>query len=177
MFCMLQKVYMPYEWHSWRTQSLMLGDRNPVVSVDIEGLEGFRLAQTDAQTYEQIVKLIKENTTKEDKVYQFPNIPLFNVLTEREAYYAAIPYFDVCPDNIAIENAQQLYDDPPKMVVWANLSEGRWQIHEEVYRNGNPSGQREIQKFYQEIVSTQYTCLGVFDNNEGETMEVWLRND
>lgn len=172
--CFLQKVYMPYEWHSWRSASL-LNQQNKVVSVSVDGLEGFCLPESDAKTYEEIVNLILDNSNEDDVLYQFPNIPLFNVLTNRKSIYAAIPYFDVCPDSIAIQSAQELYEDPPELVLWANLSEGRWTIHEIVFRNGNPSGQREIYAFYQEVVEKEYTLLGVFNNNEGESLSLWKR--
>lgn len=173
--CLIQKYLVPYEWHSWSTTPLL--SDNTLVKCTVPGLEGFVLGESDNQTYAEICRLIEENSTKDDIVYQFPNIMLFNVLTERKSLYAAVPYFDVCPDSIAIENAGELKKSPPKLFIYANLTEGRWQIHEAYFRNGQRSGQREIQKFYNDVVRNTYSLLGCFDNNEGETIEVWCRND
>ena len=174
ILCCTQKRYMPYEWHSWRTGSL-LGDAQNVRAISIEGLEGFKLPSKDADTYEQIIQLIKANSKEGDTLYQFPNIPLFNVLTNRKSVYAAIPYFDVCPDSVAEESAQQLYENPPEMILWSELSEGRWSIHEEIFRDGNPSGQRALQRYYEDFVKNEYALLGAFDNNEGELITLWKR--
>lgn len=170
-----EKLYIPYEWHSWRTPNL-LEKANAQVKINVDGLEGFRVPASDAMTYEKIVSLIEENSTESDVLFQFPNIPLFNVLTGRKTLYIAIPYFDVCPDTLAVECAEGLYTNPPKLFLYANLSESRWLIHEEAFRNGMPSGQREIQRFYTEYVTQNYELLGIFDNNEGETLELWKRN-
>lgn len=173
--CLVQKYLVPYEWHSWCTAPL-LSDTTLVKST-VPGLEGFVLGESDNQTYAEICRLIEENSTKDDIVYQFSNIMLFNVLTERKSLYAAVPYFDVCPDSVAIQNAEELEKSPPKLFIFGNLSEGRWKTHEDVYRNGHLSGQREIQKFYNDVVRKTYSLLGCFDNNEGETIEVWCRKD
>ena len=173
--CLVQKYLIPYEWHSWCTSPLL--SDSPLVKSTVPGLEGFILGESDNQTYADICRLVEENSTKDDVVYQFPNIMLFNVLTERKSLYAAVPYFDVCPDSVAVENATELRKTPPKLFLYANLSEGRWKTHEDVYRNGNLSGQREIQKFYNDVVKKTYSLLGCFDNNEGETIEVWCRKD
>lgn len=169
-----EKLYIPYEWHSWRTPSL-LEQNNPHIGVNVKGLEQFRLPASDAGTYEEIVKLIEENSTEDDVLYQFPNIPLFNVLTNRRTLYVAIPYFDVCPDSLAMQSSEELKENPPKLVLWANLSEERWMIHEECFRGGFASGQRQIQEFYNSVVTEKYELLGEFDNNEGETLELWKR--
>lgn len=171
---LIQKMYVPYEWHSWRSTSIL--SDNTILDLDINGLEGFKLPSNDANTYTEIVKLITENSDEDSILYQFPNIPLFNVLTNRKSLYAAIPYFDVCPDLLALESAEQLHENPPTLFLWANLSEGRWNLHEEIFRDGKVSGQRAIQEFYNTVVQEQYTLLGAFDNNEGETIELWCKS-
>lgn len=169
-----EKLILPYDWHSWTVPSLKEPD-NPVVAADIKGLEGFRLPKSDQVTYKKLISLIEKNSTDKDVLYQFPNIPLFNVLTKRKTVYAAIPYFDVCPDDVAVKSAKDLRKNPPKLVLYPELSEARWQIHEDYFRNGNPSGQRKIQDFYNNVVKTSYRMLGKFDNNAYEQLYLWKR--
>lgn len=164
LFCLLQKILVPYEWHGWRTSSLYDAS-NPMSAVEVEGLEGFRLPQSDAETYVEMAQLVKKYSEPEDIVYQFPNISLFHVLAERKSIYAAIPYFDVVPDTIAVMSARTLQNNPPKMVIWANMSEARWEIHERFFRGGQLSGQRELQRWHDEYVTSHYRRADVFNSN------------
>ena len=175
LFCFAQKLNIPYSWHSWTTASL-LDPNNPVRSIDVNGLEGFLLPASDAEAYEKLVSLIEENSSDEDTLYQFPNIMLFNVLTERKTVYAAVPYFDVCPDSIAAESASQLEQDLPELVLWAELPEWNWQMHESIFRGGLRSGQRDILDFYQNIVQEEYTLLGEVSDTSGNLIRLWKHN-
>lgn len=173
LMCSFEKSNMPYEWHSWRVPSLYDPD-NPTVASSIKGLEGITLPKSDEEKYEEIISGINKYSTSNDIVYQFPNVMLFNVLTERKTIYEAIPYFDVCPDSEAIKSAEQLTEQPPEMVLWSSLNEGRWQVHEDAYRNGNPSGQRKIQDWFNSYVKNHYRRIGSWDNNEGEGDDISL---
>lgn len=161
-----QKIFIPYEWHSWRTPPLY--DRNnPMISSQVPGLEGFILPKSDEEAYRNIVSLIERHSNSEDIMYQFPNVSLFNVLTERKSIYDAVAYFDVLPDVRAKKSAEMLYENPPEIVLWSEMSEWRWKIHEDIFRSGSYSGQREIQKWHNEYVAENYRRIGIFDNNEG----------
>ena len=175
--CLSQKILIPYEWHGWRTPTIYDG-QNQMTSVDIEGLEGFSLPQSDAESYARIVSLIEKYSKPDDIVYQFPNILLFHVLTERKIGYWVIPYFDVMPDTLAERNAAELWKNPPSMVIWAELSEERWELHEKVFRNGNPSGQRELQRWHDAYMLSHYQLLETFDNHErqGESIGLYVRS-
>ncbi len=172
--CMNQKRYLPYSWHGWQTSSLAEG---VLPDTGIDGLEGYVLPEKDAGTYREIVSLMLHNSTKEDTVFQFSNIPLFQVLAERKSIYAAVPYFDVCPDGVAEEAAAQLREHPPKLVLFHEMEEWRWELHERVFRNGRLSGQRRILEFYQECVVPSYRLLGRFETNTGEYICLWKRTD
>lgn len=165
--CLFQKIVIPYEWHSWRVPTLY-DEENPMRAVSVDGLEGFRIPQSDANAYEKIVNLIQKYSNADDTVYQFPNIALFNVLTNRKTVYDAIPYFDVTPDALAVRSAEELEETPPEMVIWSQLSEARWKVHEDYYRNGKLSGQREIAKWHDKYVTSHYRRVDVFDNNEND---------
>lgn len=176
LLCLIEKITIPYEWHSWRVPALYDRD-NPLVASTIDGLNGIFLPKSDEEKYEAIIASIEEYTDKDDIVYQFPNVMLFNVLTERKTIYDAISYFDVCPDDEASGSVEQLMSDPPEIVIWSSLNENRWAAHESQYRNGNRSGQRDIQDWFDTYVKENYRCLGQYDNNEGEgdSISVWHR--
>lgn len=174
LLCLITKMYMPYEWHSWKASSVLQSNVVQTIT-DIPGLNGFRLGVTDYNAYKLIYESIKNNSNSEDKLYQFPNIPLFNVLLERKGYYVPVPYFDVCPDVMAEYSVKEMESNPPKLFLWSDLSDGRWRVHEDIFRGGNLSGQRKIKRFYKDVVLSKYQCLTVVDNNEGEQIELWKK--
>ena len=167
-----EKMIIPYDWQGWRLQPVQNN-----IPIKIAGLEGYRAKPETAAVFEEIVDMIEDNTSPEDTVYSFANIPLFNVLTQRKMpTYMPIHWFDVCPDEIAEADCSRLLQNPPKIVIWHNTSDGHWDFLESVFRNGERSGQRLIKTdFYNNYVCRQYTLLGEYDNHRDGTIQVWLR--
>lgn len=170
--CLITKMYMPFEWHGWRSSSI-LSNNTTITICDIPGINGYTVSVKDYNSYKLIYELIKNHSNKNDKLYQFPNISLFNVLLERKSYYIPIAYFDVCPDDMAKLAVKDLEKNKPELFLWADFSNERWKIHEDIFRGGQISGQRELKRFYKDIVLNDYQCLGVINNNEGENIELW----
>jgi hypothetical protein len=121
---------------------------------------------------EGITGLIEANTDPQSTVYTFPHLALFNTLTGRTSTgtFAPVSYWDVCPDQVARDDAKRLGSNPPEMIVWTNLTEEEWTFHEEAFRSGQLSGQREIRRVVEELVATRYVKLGSFEN-----IDVWKR--
>lgn len=177
ILCLSEKITKPYEWHSWRVPALYDKD-NEMVRSSVDGLEGLLIPQSDEEKYQSIIANIYRYSDAEDMVYQFPNVMLFNVLTERKTVYAAVPYFDVLPDDEAEKSAKELTEKQPKMVIWSNINEDRWLAHEYQYRNGNKCGQRKLQKWFDHCVKLNYRCVGLYENNEdeGDSISLWVKN-
>lgn len=175
MLCYTQKISISYTWHGWADDAI--SDINSNFNyTKINGLEGYILSNRQESIYQDILNKIEEYTDENDSVYQFPNIPLFNVLSKRRIpTYMPIHYFDVCPDSIAIADSKNLLDDLPKMIIWDDFGEANWQMHENVFRGGMKSGQREIQEFYNNEVPKHYTLLSDYDTHNGH-IYVWLLN-
>ena len=172
LVCISAKRDCPYSWQGWREPAIT--SRN--VCCTVPGLENISVPPEVNKTFDQFVSLIKENTTENDQVLQFANIPLFNLLTERVTPgYAPITWFDVCPDDIAVGVARECFLHPPKMVVWHQMDQKNWYSVEKVFRNGNPSGQRELQRFYNEVVRRDYRLLLRTYNHRDGMLELWLR--
>ena len=169
--CITSKIVIPYDWQGWRSYSILNND----VYSDIKGLYGYKLPAKVNDAFAITVELINKYTTSDDYVYQFANIPLFNVLTERKIpTYGVISWFDVLPDSIARNDAKKLRENNPKMIIWHNMSDKEWHLLESVFRNGKQSGQREIKRFYDEVVTNKYKKLYSFDNNRDGTIEIFL---
>lgn len=170
--CLACKIYIPYDWQGWRQPSIT----SDIVKCDVDGLEGYYVTEKENEDFINIVNLIEENTSDEDKVYQFANIPLFNVLTNRKIpAYGAISWFDVCPDEVAEHDAIELHNNNPKVVIWHNMSEDEWNLLENTFRNGNKSGQRKILDFYHNDVMNNYDLAYEMPNNRDGSIQVWIR--
>ena len=172
--CITSKTVVPYDWQGWKTTPI----RNTDINSSVNGLEGHLVSSETNEKFLKMTNMIKQHTAKGDKVYQFANIPLFNVLSEREIpAYGVISWFDVLPDKVSIADAEELYKNPPQMVVWHNMTEDQWVLLENVFRNGKRSGQREIKKFYDDIVLTKYEKIYSFSNNRDGNIELFLLNE
>lgn len=170
--CLICKIYIPYEWQGWRQPSIT----SDIVKCDVEGLEGYYVTEKENEDFGNIVDLIEENTSNDDGVYQFANIPLFNVLTNRKIpVYGAISWFDVCPDDVAENDAVELHNNNPKVVIWHNMSDDEWELLENVFRNGDRSGQRKLLDFYQNDVMNNYELAYEMSNNRDGNIQVWIR--
>ena len=171
LYCISVKITVPYSWQGWSVSPIS----NSHVACSVEGLEGFTVSPRADTVFGRITKLIKENTTDSDQVYQFANIPLFNVITKRQIpTYVPIAWFDVCSDSLARRAARELHARPPKVVVWHNMNEGNWQTVEKVFRGKKRSGQRDILNFYHSFVKPNYQLLYSADNNRDGKIEVWV---
>lgn len=153
-----QKQLMPYNWWCWSSVGLNNSDK-VYVNSKISGLKGFTFDVDTEEAYENIIDAINLYSKRKDRVFNFPHIPLFNILTNRSTgMYAVAYYFDVCPDSIAALGEMQLRKNPPKMVIWNDFSPDIWNRHETVFRGGKRSGQRDILSWYDSVVVPNY-CL------------------
>jgi hypothetical protein len=167
-----QKQVEPYFWHGWRS----IGLGNPklhYVYSNINGLECFIFDSKTEAVYENIIDAINIYSNKNDNVYEFPHITLFNVLTKRNlGTFAVAHYFDVCPDYIAEDDGAQLFTNQPAMVIWDEIGSDNWDFHERYFRDGKPSGQRKIRDFYNDIVKKNY--FKVYSYND---ITVWSKSN
>ncbi|MDD5456359.1 MAG: hypothetical protein PHV30_04920 [Candidatus Margulisbacteria bacterium] len=131
----------PYYWWGWGEPDV----REARFSSKIPELEGFYLSASSLTCYEDIYNLIMRNSTPQDEVYFFPHISLFNVLTRRvNSSFSAINYFDVCSDKYALKTAEYIKNFRPKIILFMHFPEDAWVTHENIFRAGKRSGQREI---------------------------------
>ena len=171
--CISTKRDIPYSWQGWTTPAIS----NQRMFSTVYGLEWQTMSASMNDEFLKITNLInKYCSASEDKVFQFSNIPLFNVLTRKEIpSYVPITWFDVCPDTLAELVSRQLYEERPKMVVWNNMDRNNWDILERVFRDGKKSGQRQILKFYNDVIKSEYKKVYSIDNNRDGKLELWLK--
>lgn len=109
-----------------------------------------------------MTKLIKENSEIDDFVFTFPHIKLYNILSNRMYMPTFVPcyWFDVCSDSYAEEDLSSIEKNMPDLIVWCDVGESAWKIHETLFRNGNRSSQRDIQDWFESVKETKYTKIG-----------------
>lgn len=158
-----QKLFLPYCWGCFVETSV---DQH-CESVDIPELAGLRLDSTQARNITNLIALIQRNSSEDDDLYVFPHAPILNVLAKRHspASYMAVHFFDVCADDFAIRDAERLRQAPPKVVVWCDLGEPTWLIHEKFFREGHPCGQRAIRSWLSNAIKERkYWLVGSCGN-------------
>ncbi|OGT10938.1 MAG: hypothetical protein A2X77_02465 [Gammaproteobacteria bacterium GWE2_42_36] len=149
-----QKYATPYYWWGWGEPDV----RTATETTTIPRLKGMRISLRDKLLFEHVFSLISKNSSPSDDVFFFPHISLFNILSDRTySAYTTVCYFDVCSDTYAEQTAEYLVHKKPKLILDMLFPESAWKIHEEIFRQGKPSGQRKIQQ-----VITQMTHDGTY---------------
>lgn len=142
-------------------------------------LYGIYGEKAQVETMNAIYNVINDNKKDGDTMYTFPHINYFNVMSDLDSpAFAKVHYFDVCSDSRASEDAKILQNHLPTFIVWQDLNDNEWATHEAIFRNGELCGQRELQKFYNEITqSGQYKLLGVYVINNSDPIYIWGKDD
>lgn len=126
--------------------------------------------------YEEIYNLVIENTTKEDSIFCFPQIPIFYVLCDRDdpGTRSKVQWFDVSTDDTLIQDIEIIRNNKPKVIIMYNTSAYAYQSHENAFRKGNISGTKIMREFlYNFVYENQYTFAGRFCAN-ANIVQVWI---
>ncbi len=126
-----------------------------------------------------IYHIVMNNKVDGDTMYTFPHINYFSgSYGLKSPTFAKVHYFDVCADYIAISDAKILKENPPTFIIWQELPEDVWALHEEVFRSGERSGQRDIQDAKNYLInSNKYILLGSYDLSGADPIYVWGLKD
>lgn len=170
-----QHCMWPYSWWGWISPPVKLSTK----TTNLKPLAGIKMSSQTAAIFSNVTRIIQNNTEATDTIFVFPHMPIFYLLSNRyPSTFALVNYFDVCPDSCANEDASRLIKNPPKVIVVEEFSEFIWKIHEDLFRRGNLSGQRNIigainsliqQHSYIKVASYPTTVVGY-------TINVWVRN-
>jgi hypothetical protein len=167
------KYAAPYAWWGWREADIS----NTTGKLEFPEGRGFCVSAYTATVLSDITSIIKTHTTPADSIYTFPNIPLFYFLTQRyPTTFALVHYFDVCPDRIAKADAERLAAAPPKIIVSLEFLEATWKFHEDTFRHGARSGQRDIAEVITRLTASKlYSLKRSYLTPGGDRLKVWVR--
>lgn len=155
--CIAQKCNSAYTWWGWTDYSV----HEKVYPVDIPALKGLKLSAEQKEIYEEITKLVEENSDEDDVVWGYPHIKIFNVLTNRYKMSTFMPvlFYDVSADSYVAEEVSRLKENPPDIIIWETIP-NCLEVHESAFREGKLLKQREIVDWFHSVANTQYTMIG-----------------
>lgn len=159
--CLAQKLVSPYSW--WGDPIPSFWEKTE--TVDIKALKDFKFSPQEKKKFENLNRVIEVNTDENSTIWGFPHTKVYNIFQDNYNMNGFVPveFYDVCADDFAIEEAKLLAENEPDIVIWQDMP-GALEAHEEIYRGGNPLGQREIQKWFSSVKETDYEMIGQVDN-------------
>lgn len=172
--CVSQKVSNSYSW--WGSAMEPISQKT--YTTDIPALKGVKMSKERKEQYETIVRLIEENSDEDAVVWGYPHNKLFNILTGRYEMNTFVPvlFYDVTADRYIEKELEMLQENLPDIVVWQDIPYCV-EVHEEVFRDGEPLKQREIMEYFEETIPEKYTLIGsagdvfVYRLNDGKAVK------
>jgi hypothetical protein len=140
-FYIATKFETPYAWWQIKTASVMQTICEPTSDV----MNGLCFDPGERTKINSIVDEIQKRTNPNDPIYVFPHMPIFNLISGRPPFANAVEsWYDFMSDRQANKVADQLTLDPPKIIVFAKLSDNVANAHEKYFRSNKVLGQRRI---------------------------------
>ena len=166
------KFREPYAWWYLSQPDVRESTTRPALPL----LAGFRLSPDSTTILEETTRIIQTYSRPDDDVFTFPNISCFYVLADRWPHSkVVVSWFDFLPDKLARAEASRLRDAPPAIIVNLKLPEAAWAMHEGLFRNGKPLGQRDIQAVIIELTEQRKLYQLGFSRevSPGCVLDVW----
>ncbi len=156
-----QKLVCPYSWWGYTAEDYW----SKTETSSLPELKGYKLSKNDVKLYDEITKLIRDNTDEDSVIFGFPYVKCYNALLGNVNMDNFVPvlFYDTCADQYARQDAKILAENEPDIVVWLDVK-NCMETHEKMFRGGNELGQRQIQKWFQNAKETDYTLIGQVDN-------------
>jgi hypothetical protein len=172
LFMASHKYIEPYYWWGLHQPDI----RTTSTPLKSKYLDGFIVSEETARIYSEVTSIVERDTEPGDSIYTFPNIPIFYLLTDRYPdTFGIVSWFDVEPDNFAVDDALRIRESPPMVIIYLDVPEFVWQAHEQWFRNGEKSGQRMIKEAILYLASSgNYELEANFDLPNGCTLSVWV---
>ena len=187
-FCVSMKLESPSFFHGWRAGSVV----QPLEKSFIPVLRGLKIPVEEKKMLEDIYTDVQHYTNPSDPILAFNNNQVFYLLLNRPPYTRYVSYYyDVSPDSQSLQTLEKMKQGPlPKAIVYLRFSEGSRQFHEKIFRDGQRSGQRQLDEYIQHLIdSGVYKVIrhyekkaaknGKFENSfleDGFSLELLVKN-
>ena len=147
----LYKYNDAYDWNGWRS----------VIKLDYTRtskypeLKGFLMDGESQRMFDKISDDIQQDAKPGEPIFTFPHMPMFNLITGHpQPTFAPVHYWDVCPDPLAIADAERVRVAKPPVIVEMDMPEWLWVDGEQTFRQNKKSGQRQIEKVIKDFAAS-----------------------
>lgn len=164
------KFNTPYNWWGLKEDNA----RVTTHSLNIPTIKNLHLSDREQDIFEGLTNEIQKNNF--DEIFAFPSIPIVYLISNRwPNSKVLIQWFDFLPDLAASKEAARILGARPKTIVNLTLPEYVWDAHENIFRNGNRSGQRDIQNSIDILTRRDglYALSYSKKISDGYTLYVW----
>lgn len=160
LFCQTQaKMFLPFGFDNWYEPPV----KEATMTSSLPELKGFLLPENTIRFVDSTVQIIRENSTPQDTIFVYPELGLFYGLAQRRpATFSGSHNMDTVSDALAKEEAQRLLRARPAVLICGKISEREMQASEGFWRNGRPSGQRDLIAATQQLMN-QYRLVAEFE--------------
>lgn len=167
-----KKCDAPYDWGGWREPNI----RSATERSSIPELKGYRFSPATLDFLTRVTRDIQTHSRPDQPIYVYPDMAIFYVLSHRRPdTFAYIHYIDVAPDFIDRKDAQILRKSPPAVVVYLRPTENELRGGESLFRDGHPSGQRDLIAAL-DAIRPAFHVLDRLPTPRGRNVEVWVQN-
>jgi hypothetical protein len=158
----ISKIQTPFEWWGLKEPSVLKSKENP----KIPSLAGIKLSPARAEIYNEIARIISENSKPEDPIFVYPYMPVIYQFSNRiPAGKTFVQWYDFSTNKSLAADFELYIKNPPKIVVYMKIPEFVKKGH--VGLIGRP--------LIQEIYFDYLDCMMAFG---GYTkMKEWIYND
>ena len=140
-YAAVRKANVPGHLYGWDEAPIGLSTFEP----DAPELAGFQVSRFTADFYNTVIDVLKKNVHEGDTILAYPNMEIFyGIARAKSPTFCLNHWFDICPDDVAREDARRLLRNPPAVIIATELPSWFYALHEQYFREGEVSGQRAI---------------------------------
>ena len=133
------------------------------------GMAGIRMAEPEARLIDDTVSAVAKHTTPSDHIFTYPEMAVLYAVSNRYPPTRALSQnIDTLNDTLARQEAKLLISNPPAVIVYAKPTDTEVKRQEAMWRNGKPSGQRDIVVALDSLLP-RYDLLGTYALRAGDS--------
>jgi hypothetical protein len=167
---------VPYAWWGWQEPTFTLHR----IYSNSEYLRGFQLNPESADFYNKLNDIflnLRKRLPSNPTIVTYPNIAIAVNLSGFTPIRMECPvlWWDLCPDDYAIESLNQMKAEKPDVLVWEFPSSYAIVTNEDAYRGGKKSALRKWGAWENEVVKNgTYTLIGTVTEPGSQPLTGWL---
>lgn len=128
----------------------------------IPELRGLRLPPATVNFIDGTAKIVAARSGPRDTIFTYPEMGIFYSVTHRKCPTGdCSTNIDIVNDSSARDEAAVLLKARPAVLIYRRPSQRELHIEEQIWRNGRPSGQRDLIAAM-ETLSSQYDLVATF---------------